>query len=107
MSQYIPRQMDTYFIVFLMKGTTWTADETAELKLLQEAHLEYLYRLGQSGVLVLNGPLTDNGQVRGLSVYKTETLEQARALAEADPAVRASRFSVEVHPWLVAAGILP
>ena len=107
MSQYIPKQMETFFIVFLLKGPAWTMEKTPELASLQESHLEYLYRLGQSGVLVLNGPLTDQSMIRGVSVYKTETLEQARALAEADPAVKAVRFTVEVHPWMVAAGILP
>jgi hypothetical protein len=32
--------------------------------------------------------------------------EQARALKEQDPAVRAGRFAVEVLPWIVPAGAM-
>jgi uncharacterized protein YciI len=30
-----------------------------------------------------------------------DSLEEARSLAEADPAVKAGEFTVEVHPWMV------
>jgi len=31
----------------------------------------------------------------------------ARALAEADPAVKSGRLTVELHPWMVQKGVLP
>lgn len=52
-------------------------------------------------------PLTDGGTIRGLCVFKAASLEEARAFEEADPAVKAGRLTVEVHPWMVQKGILP
>ena len=36
---------------------------------------------------------------------KTERLQEAQALADSDPAVKAGRLAVEVHPWFSAKGI--
>ena len=41
--------------------------------------------------------------MRGMSVY-TVGPDEARRLAEQDPAVRAGRFRVDVARWAVAAG---
>lgn len=60
----------------------------------------------KAGKTVIGGPLTDNGTIRGLVVYKTG-VEEARALASEDPAVKAGHFAVEAHPWMVQKGILP
>ena len=63
------------------------------------SHLADLY---DAGVLVAAGPLLD-GRFRGLSILRAG-LDEARALTNADPAVQAGRYTVEVMPWLVPAG---
>jgi len=40
-------------------------------------------------------------------VFNTESADEARAWAAADPAVQAGRLVVEIHPWLVAAEVWP
>jgi uncharacterized protein YciI len=43
--------------------------------------------------------------VRGLFIFRTDSLEEAKALAEQDPAVRAGRLGIEWHPWYAAKNI--
>jgi uncharacterized protein YciI len=103
----IPPDMTTVYMVFLKRGPTWTPEETEETEQLQKRHLAYLRQMRRAGKMIMSGPFTDGGQLRGVSVYRVETLEEARALAGADPAVLAGRLAVEVHPWFVSESDLP
>ena len=100
-------EMTTYYFGMLMKGAKWSAEETPERAELQKQHLAHLTKMGKEGKLVIAGPLLDDGTIRGLLVYKVGSIEEARACAEADPAVKAGRLKVEMHPWMVQKGILP
>ena len=57
--------------------------------------------------LVVAGPFGDDTALRGVFVFKVASIDEARALAETDPAVQAGRLVIEMHPWLVPEGILP
>lgn len=75
--------------------------DTADDDRIQGEHLAYLAGLRDQGVLALNGPVRgpdSAGQLRGLSIYVVD-VDEARALAEADPAVRAGWFDVVVDSW--------
>ncbi len=100
-------EMTTYILGLLVKGPQWTPAPSSELAKLQEAHLAHLRSMAASGKLIVAGPLTDGGTIRGILVFKLESVDEARALAEADPAVKAGRLAVELHPWLVQKGVLP
>jgi len=102
-----PVEMVTYYMGLLLRGPKWTPDVTPEVQNLQKEHLAHMGRLHKAGKLIIAGPFTDNGTIRGIVVYKVETLEEAKALTEADPAVKAGRLMVEMHPWMVQKGILP
>jgi uncharacterized protein YciI len=58
--------------------------------------LDHLAKLHEQGYLVAAGPL-GHDRFPGLSLL-TVPPEQARALKESDPAVRAGRFEVVVTP---------
>jgi uncharacterized protein YciI len=102
-----PLRLVIYYFAFLLRGATWTPEQTPELVRLQEAHLANIRRLAEAGTLVVAGPFSDGGPLRGVFVFKTETMEEAKALADTDPAVRAGRLALELHPWLVPVGALP
>jgi uncharacterized protein YciI len=102
-----PAEMTTYYLVMLVKGPKWTPEQSPALEQLQKDHLAHLRKLALSGKMVLAGPLTDGGTIRGLCVFKAASLEEARAFEEDDPAVKAGRLAVEAHPWMVQKGILP
>ena len=97
--------MDTvhYFMAFLLRGPAWTAAESPELDRLQEAHLAYIEEMRDSGKLILAGPFTDNGDLRGLFLFDVNTLEEARALCDQDPMVRGERLRYQIHPWMTGA----
>ena len=48
---------------------------------------------------MLNGPALDDHDIHGVSVYAAEQ-EEVRALAEADPKVRAGYSTAEAIPWI-------
>lgn len=99
--------MVTYYLKLLYRGPTWTPEESPELERLQEAHLAHNRHLAEIGKQVISGPCTDGGDLRGVSVLKVASLEEAEALAAADPSVQVGRLRFELHPWMVEEGILP
>jgi len=77
----------------------WYDEETLER--IQREHLAYLESLRAAGHVVTNGPVLDppDESLRGLVFYRTGSLDEARRLAEQDPAVLAGRLAVEVMTW--------
>ena len=104
---YSPGNVVPYFFGFLNKGPNWTPGTTPQTERIQEGHMAHLREFAKSGKLVAAGPLEDNGFVRGIVIYKTASVEEARAIAMADPAVKAGRFMIVLHKWFVTRGALP
>jgi len=91
-----------YILVLLRKGPASRSDE-ARNERLQLEHLQHLTKLQLLGKLALNGPTLVEHDILGVSVYATG-LEEARALAEADPKVKAGYLTVEAIPWMAVPG---
>ena len=103
----LPLKLTTVYLGLLNRGKKWTPEKTPATQQLQEAHLANINRLAALKKLVVAGPFGDDGNLRGVFVFRVTTLEEARSLAETDPAVQAERLAIEMHPWLVPEGILP
>jgi uncharacterized protein YciI len=103
----MPPNMTTYYFGVLTKGPKWSAEESSERTKIQEGHMAHLTAMWKANKLVLAGPLGDDGDWRGVLIYRTKTLEEAQKLASDDPAVKAGRLVVTMHPWMVQRGILP
>jgi len=99
--------MTRYYFAFLRRGPKWTAQRTPETDRLQEAHMENIRNMAKAGKLVIAGPFENAGEYAGIFIFKVNELEEAKALSEADPAVKAGRLVVDVHPWLIPKGSLP
>ncbi len=102
-----PFKMTTAYLAFLTRGPAWTPEKTPASAELQKAHMANINRLAELKKLVVAGPFGDDGQLRGIFVFRVATLAEARALTETDPAVKAGRLALELHPWQVPEGILP
>ena len=96
-------KMKTYYLVLLKKGPKRSQDSTEAMKI-QTAHLAHITNLASNGKLAIAGPCTDNGDLRGIFILNVTTLEEAKALTEADPAVKAGRLIMEIHPWMSEKG---
>jgi uncharacterized protein YciI len=98
-------EMTTYYVGFLYRGSKWTPEQTAETEALQKAHMANIQKLAEEGKLLLAGPFTDGGDLRGIFVFRVGSMAEAQALAETDPAVKAGRLRLEFHPWYAAKNI--
>ena len=80
-----------------------TAAWTPEKQQSVAAHFARLQKMLQDGILILAGKTsTDLSTTFGIVVYEAESLEEAKAIAEDDPAVKAKIMTVEVYPYQVA-----
>jgi len=102
-----PFKQATYYFCFLRRGPKWTAERTPETDKLQAAHMANINAMAKTGKLVIAGPFENGGDYAGVFVFKVGSLDEAKALAESDPAIRAGRLVADVHTWLVAQGSLP
>jgi uncharacterized protein len=100
--------LEAFELVLLRTPENAPVYDDAELARIQAEHLAYHARLRASGQVVTNGPVRDQPDVslRGLTFYRTGSLEEARKLAEADPAVRAGRLAVEIMTWYCPPGTM-
>src|SRR5512141_2789610 len=91
-----------YTLVFLRMGPAPRNDRDRYERIHWE-HLRHLAKLQLLGKLALNGPTQVDRDIQGVSVYAAE-LDEARALAEADPKVQAGYLIVEAIPWMAIPG---
>lgn len=103
-----PMQLDAYQLVLLKRPAEPADYPEAKLQEIQAAHIGHLQRMAREGHLVAAGPFgdQDDERLRGLALYRVGSVEEARRLAEADPAVQAGRLEVEVMTWYTEKGAL-
>jgi uncharacterized protein YciI len=102
-----PIKMTIAYLGFLTRGAKWTPEKTPATAEIQKQHMANINRLAEMKKLVVAGPFGDNGNLRGIFVFRVASLAEAKELAETDPAVQAGRLAIKMHPWLVPEGILP
>lgn len=100
-------QFDRFSITLLVLRADAPQFDDQQKDALQDAHMTYLADLHEAGYLLAAGPLlgAPDRAFRGLSILRVGP-EQARALKEQDPAVRAGRYSVAIYPWMVPRGAM-
>jgi uncharacterized protein YciI len=102
-----PPAMAKVYLVLLKKGPAWTAEKTEATKAIQAGHMANMERLWKERKLIVAGPGGDDGDMRGVFVFDTDSLDEAKALAASDPAIKAGRLAPEFHSWWVERKALP
>jgi len=97
----MPADMELLYLGLLRRGSAWTPELTPEVEALQEEHLANIERMRQSGELLVAGPFGDDGDLRGVYIFRVASMEEAVTLTDTDPAVKAGRLIFELHPWWV------
>ncbi len=96
--------MRKYVVAFLKAGPNRNQDSATAANLLT-AHLRNIQRMANEGKLAIAGPFLDDGDLKGIYVFNVETIEEARKLTETDPAIKAGRLMMELHPWYGSAAL--
>jgi uncharacterized protein YciI len=101
-------ELESFELVILRRPPGARDYDEETLERIQQEHLSYHASLRASGHVVTNGPVLDqpDESMRGLTFYRTGSLEEARRLAEQDPAVQAGRLAVDVMTWWCPAGTM-
>lgn len=97
--------MKRYVMAFLKMGPNRDQDSATAAQL-QRAHLDNINRLVKEKKLIVAGPFLDDGDLRGVFIFNVETIEEAEALTNTDPAVKAGRLVMELHPWYGSAALV-
>lgn len=95
-----------YYVGLLTKGPRAAEGTREERRKVHEDSAAYMNQLAAQGKLLVAGPIDDHSDWRGIYLYKCSSLAEAKALAAADPAVKAGRLTIEVHAWLTEKGAI-
>ena len=96
--------MKQYFFVLLRRGPDHSQSK-AEAEKIQEGHMAHIRATAESGQLQIAGPFDDeDGDWRGILIYDVKTLDEAKALCAADPAVKAGRLVCDIRGWWAQQG---
>jgi uncharacterized protein YciI len=103
-----PDEFDTYELVLLRRPAQQPVVDEGAADLLQSQHLGHFANMREAGYLKVAGPLGDqpDDSLRGICIYQVGSVDEARRLAEIDPAVRAGHLHAEVMCWYTAKGAL-
>jgi uncharacterized protein YciI len=101
-------EFEKFQLVILRAGDNPPQIPREQAMEIQKQHLAHMNGLAQQGKLVVAGPFSDQPDktMRGMCIYRCGSIDEARQLAEADPAVKAGRLKVEVLTWNVEKGYM-
>jgi uncharacterized protein len=99
--------MKQYVLVILKTGPKDASIKGKEREELFAGHMANIGRLADEKKLAVAGPFGKNDKsYRGLFILNVASVEEARRLAETDPAVKAGIFIVDLIPWYGSASLM-
>jgi uncharacterized protein YciI len=101
--------LERLYFGFLKKGPNRKEgdDKNAEIQELQKAHIANIVRLAEMKKMVMAGPFGDEGELRGIFVFRVASMKEAQELAATDPMIKIDRLRIDLHSWHVPVGVIP
>lgn len=97
--------MKMYVLVILKPGNAQIQDKKVSDSLFA-GHLQNINHLAKTGKLVMAGPIKENSRsYEGIFILNAKTIEEAKALLETDPAIKANVFATELFEWYGSAAL--
>lgn len=98
--------MKQYVMVILTTGKSDVKEKNSRDSLFA-GHMNNIKKLAKEGKMVVAGPLGKNDlSYRGIFVFNTASVEDARAMVDTDPAVKAGIFDAIYIPWYCSAALM-
>ncbi|MFT6727218.1 MAG: hypothetical protein ACI9RU_002434 [Litorivivens sp.] len=97
--------MRKYVIAFLKSGPNRDLPK-AEADSLQAAHMANIGKMSDEGKLAIAGPFFEDVDLQGIYIFAVESLEEAQALTNSDPAIQAGTLVMELKEWYGSAALM-
>ncbi|MDQ3009216.1 MAG: YciI family protein [Acidobacteriota bacterium] len=97
--------MEPYQLGLLRKGPNHGTGPKEEGEKIQAGHMANIGKMAQAGKLIAAGPMMDDGELRGIFLFKAASLDEAKTLAAEDPAIKAGRLKLDLYTWMGPKGI--
>ena len=97
--------MKKMVIALLKRGPNRSIDST-KAAALQSAHMANIGKLAEEGKLLVAGPFFGDGDLRGIYVFDVQSIAEAEALTNTDPAIQAGSLKMELHEWYGSAAMM-
>ena len=94
-----------YQFGLLRRGPSWTPTRTPATDSIQAGHMANNGRMAKEGLLLAAGPLLDGGDLRGVFIFRSDSVARLRQQVARDPAVSSGRLVLDLYPWFAPAGI--
>jgi uncharacterized protein len=97
--------MKMYVLVLLKTGPVIIDDKKITDSLFA-GHMKNIQRLADEGKLSVAGPLQKNDKnYRGIFILNVKTLDEAKALLQTDPTIKAKVLDAELYGWYGSAAL--
>lgn len=101
-----PSNPKYYFVLLVRPSNAPQLSEEAG-KRLQEEHMANIRKLHAEHKLLIAGPFVEDTPLRGIFVFRADSLVQAQEWADSDPAVKAGHLRPEVYgPWQIDSNLI-
>ncbi|GAB2609043.1 hypothetical protein GCM10026987_03600 [Belliella aquatica] len=98
--------MKRYVMAFLLAGDRVQEYSTEERAEIQKGHMANITNLADEGKLIVAGPFINGGEKRGIFIFDVATKEEAEALTNTDPAIKAGVLKMELVEWYGSAALM-
>ena len=99
--EFIRKKVESgkHYCLRLYKAGPNRNQSTAEAEKIQMEHLRYLMQLREDGIVLINGPVINDDELKGISIFNTTDKDEVARLSDEDPAVKAGRLVYEIYDW--------